>query len=78
MTSDELKAAMKILGISQGELARRLGNRPETVNRWVNGVKGRQRCVPGPAAAAINTWVSQVAAEYSRQVDAIHSSEDAL
>lgn len=59
MTSKELQEAMEILGIGQGELARRLGNRPETVNRWVNGVKGKARNVPGPAAAAIRMWVEQ-------------------
>lgn len=78
MTSDELKDALEILEISQGELARRLGNRPETVNRWVNGVHGKPRNVPGPAAAAIKMWVEQKRAEDALQVDQTHSSEDAL
>jgi hypothetical protein len=59
MTSSELKEAMSYLGISQGELARRLGNRPETINRWVNGVKGKARNVTGPASALIKMWVQQ-------------------
>lgn len=77
MTSEELKDAMEILGISQGELARRLGNRPETVNRWVNGVKGKPRKVPGPAATAIRMWVEQKRVE-NAQTEEIHSSEDSL
>jgi hypothetical protein len=59
MNSSELRVALETLGISQGELARRLGNRPETINRWINGVKGIPRNVPGPAAAAINLWLEQ-------------------
>lgn len=78
MTSDELRDALETLGISQGELARRLGNRPETVNRWVNGVRGKPRNVPGPAAAAINMWVAAKRAEDSLLADQMHSSDDAL
>jgi transcriptional regulator with XRE-family HTH domain len=58
MDSTELQGAMKALGdLSQGELAKRLGVRPETVHRWLRGVKGKPRNVPGPAAIAIQQWV---------------------
>ena len=45
MTGEELREAIKCLGISQGELARRLHVRPETVNRWINGltIKGEKK-----------------------------------
>jgi transposase len=60
MDSRELQQAMHSLGgISQGELAKRLGVRPETVHRWIRGVKGKPRNVPGPAAIAIRQWIDE-------------------
>ena len=59
MNAHDLESAMSILGLTQGEVARRLGVRPETVNRWLRGVKGVSRKVPGPAAAAIREWLKQ-------------------
>jgi hypothetical protein len=74
MTNEELCGAIKYLGISQGELARRLGNRPETISRWINGKSPKSKNVPGPAAAAISLWVEQKKAEEPQPV----ISEDAL
>lgn len=78
MTSEELKEAIKYLGISQGELARKLGNRPETINRWVNGVKGKLRNVPGPAATVINLWIKQKMEAESNQPEPIPRTSEAL
>jgi len=58
MTPSEFESAMKSLGLTQGRVARKLGVRPETVNRWLRGVKGvMKEEVPGPAAAAISGWL---------------------
>ena len=59
MTGAELREALKYLGLNQYQLALKLGTRPETINRWVNGVKGKPRNVPGPAAAAIEMWLKE-------------------
>jgi transcriptional regulator with XRE-family HTH domain len=37
VTSDDFRAALKSLGVSQLELAERLGVDPSTVNRWATG-----------------------------------------
>lgn len=59
MTSSELEQAMIALDISQGELARRLEVRPETVHRWLRGVKGKPRQIPGPVGVAVTLWMKQ-------------------
>ena len=59
MTTEELKKAMEALELTQGELAKRLGIRPETVNRWLVGIKGRARKVPGPVSAAVTCWLEK-------------------
>jgi DNA-binding transcriptional regulator YiaG len=63
MTSQELEVAMQELGLSQGELARRLDVRPETVHRWLRGVGGTPRKVPGPVSIAVDMWVREHRAE---------------
>lgn len=63
MTSQELKNAMEVLNLTQGELARRLEVRPETVYRWVRGHVGdKPRPVPGPVAVVVNLWLKEHAA----------------
>lgn len=57
MTGEELEAAMKELELSQGDLAKRMDVRPETVHRWLRGVGGKPRKVPGPVAVAVNLWL---------------------
>jgi transcriptional regulator with XRE-family HTH domain len=37
MTPEDFRAALKSLGLSQLELAERLGVDPSTVNRWATG-----------------------------------------
>lgn len=59
MTSSELEQAMDVLRITQGELARRLGVRPETVHRWLRGVKGKTRPIPGPVGVAVTLWMKE-------------------
>jgi transcriptional regulator with XRE-family HTH domain len=59
MNKEELLQAMKDLGITQSELARRLGVRPETVHRWLKGINGKPRTVPGPASVAIKQWLRE-------------------
>ena len=59
MTSQELESAMTELGFTQGELAKRLEVRPETVHRWLRGVAGKPRAVPGPVAVAVNLWLTE-------------------
>lgn len=39
MTPDDLKAALAALRWKQSDLARRTGIAPDTVSRWVRGVK---------------------------------------
>jgi DNA-binding transcriptional regulator YiaG len=59
MNSAEFEAAMNEIGLTQGEVARRLNVRTETVNRWLRGVKGIPRKISGPAAAAISAWLKE-------------------
>lgn len=47
MTADELRAALKDLGLSQTRFAERLGVDRHTVKRWTNGGK------PVPQYAAL-------------------------
>ena len=58
MTPEELRSALAQLRISQNECASRLGVRPETVNRWVNG-KRKRKLVPGPVAGAVARWLTE-------------------
>jgi transcriptional regulator with XRE-family HTH domain len=50
MTGEELRQILAKLGMSQGELSRQIGVRPETVWRWI---KGRH---PIPCATAKLIW----------------------
>jgi hypothetical protein len=60
MTPAEFESAMRLLGLTQGMVAKKMGVRPETVNRWLRGVKGVLRDeVPGPAAAAMRGWMAE-------------------
>jgi DNA-binding transcriptional regulator YiaG len=61
MTPQELETAMDALGLSQGALASRLAVRPETVHRWLRGVAGKPRKVPGPVAIAVDLWMKEKA-----------------
>jgi plasmid maintenance system antidote protein VapI len=71
MTPQELEEAMKKLGLSQGALARKMDVRPETVHRWLHGVAGKPRKIPGPVAVAVSMWLEQKEAEDSRTEDAL-------
>ena len=53
MTPRQLRAALKRLGLSQSEAARRLGIQQSTMNRWLAG----ERKIPGPVAAALKCWL---------------------
>jgi DNA-binding transcriptional regulator YiaG len=53
MTAPQLRAALKRLGLTQVELARRLGVDPRTVRKWVL----RERPMSEPAARLIRTWL---------------------
>jgi transcriptional regulator with XRE-family HTH domain len=37
MNGDQLRKTLEKMGMSQGELAREIGVRPETVYRWIKG-----------------------------------------
>lgn len=71
MTSQELESAMKVLNLSQGELAKKFDVRPETVHRWLRGVSGKPRKVPGPVAVAVEMWLKQKEAEERITEDAL-------
>lgn len=71
MTSQELESAMKELGLTQGELAKRLDVRPETVHRWLRGVSGKPRKIPGPVSVAVEMWLRQ-------KPDPVVVTEDAM
>lgn len=75
MTSQELEGAMKKLSLTQGELAKRLDVRPETVHRWLRGVAGKPRKIPGPVAVAVDMWMKQSEAPVEAPVVV---TEDAL
>jgi transcriptional regulator with XRE-family HTH domain len=53
VTSRQLRAALKVLELSQSEAARRLGVRQSTMYRWLAG----ERKIPGPVVAAITCWL---------------------
>jgi transcriptional regulator with XRE-family HTH domain len=60
MTPKEFETAMDELGLTQGKVAKKLGVRPETVNRWLRGISGKMRNdIPGPAAAAMKSWLDE-------------------
>lgn len=61
MTPDQMKAARKALGMTQGELARelRLGkNGARTVRRWETEEDAESsRAIPGPVIVLIEHWL---------------------
>lgn len=60
MTPQEFEAGLQRLGMSQGQAAKKLGVRPETVNRWLRGIKGKLRDeIPGAPAAAMEAWLAE-------------------
>jgi len=54
MTPKQLRAALKRLGFSQLEAARRLGVNPRTVRFWVAGTYR----IPEPVVILIRTWLA--------------------
>ena len=63
MTPRQFRQALKQLGLSQSEAARRLYVSVNTVQRWVSG----QRRIPGPAIACLEAWKRE-----RRALDALH------
>lgn len=55
MTAEELKKILKDMDMSQGELARELGVRPETIYRWCKG----RHPIPATAARVIDSLVKE-------------------
>jgi transcriptional regulator with XRE-family HTH domain len=55
MTAKQLRHAIKRLGWTQVELARRLGVNPRTVRKWVLS----ERPISEPAARLIRTWLAK-------------------
>ncbi len=55
VTRQQLRAAIKRLGISQVEASRRLGVDPSTVRRWLSGA----RRIPEPVAILLRTWLTE-------------------
>ena len=53
MTTRQLRAALKRLGITQVEAARRLRVNPSTLRRWLAG----SRRIPGPVAVVMDLWL---------------------
>jgi len=53
MTGQQLRAALRGLGVSQMEASRRLGVDPSTVRRWLSGA----RRIPEPVAILMRTWL---------------------
>jgi transcriptional regulator with XRE-family HTH domain len=53
MTPRQLARALKRLGLSQAQAAKRLGVEHSTVYRWLAG----ERKIPGPVEAAIKCWL---------------------
>jgi transcriptional regulator with XRE-family HTH domain len=54
MTQRQLRAALKRLGWSQLEGARRLGVAPRTMRYWVAG----ERRIPESVALLLRTWIA--------------------
>lgn len=52
MTPAQFRQALKRLGLSQSEAARRLYVAIPTVQRWVSG----KRRIPGPVIACLESW----------------------
>lgn len=53
MSRTELRRALRELGLSQSEAARRLGVQQSTMYRWLAG----ERKIPGPVEAAVKCWL---------------------
>lgn len=53
MTSDEIRAARKTLGLNQGQLAALMGVRQATVSDWERGVYSAD----GPAARLLTAYL---------------------
>lgn len=56
MSSKQFRTALKALGLSQMEAARRLHVDPRTVRRWALGEA--KRGIPEPVVLLIRTWVA--------------------
>ena len=67
MTPQQLRQALKRLGLKQTHAAERLGVDPRTVRRWVAG----DRRIPAPVAILVRTWVST-----SKQVSRVGARRD--
>jgi DNA-binding transcriptional regulator YiaG len=63
MTTDEFKAWMKRLGLTEAELARRLDVTQPTINRWGTG----RRKPPGYLWRALEHLEAQLAEERQRR-----------
>jgi len=57
MSAEDLTKSLKVLGMSQGDLARDIGVRPETVYRWCKG----NHPIPGSVAKVIETYLQMQA-----------------
>lgn len=68
MTADEIKALRLALGLTQVELANRLGVRFATVNRWENG-----RANPSPLALLALETLARQTGEPAAAVPAGHT-----
>ena len=55
MTANQLRTALKRLGLSQVAAAARLGIAPRTMRYWVAG----ERRIPEAAAILLRTWVRE-------------------
>ena len=55
MTTDEYRAALKKLGLSQQDVGRLLHAAPRTVRRWATG----ETELPGPVEMHIRLWLER-------------------
>ncbi|HUL02680.1 MAG TPA: helix-turn-helix domain-containing protein [Gemmatimonadales bacterium] len=59
MSAKQFRAALKRLGFSQLEAARRLGVSPRTVRYWVAKDARTRTPIPEPVAILLKTWTTQ-------------------
>ena len=65
MTPTQLRKALKTIGLSQREAAKRLYSDVGTVNRWAQG----KHPIPGPVQSTIEAWVREAEAREAGLLD---------
>lgn len=58
MTAAQFRSALRRLGLSQLETARRLDVSKTSVQRWYHGDKPWGWPVPGPVCACVEAWLN--------------------